>query len=233
MKGKSAKNIIEMILDTLTVLTVIATVLFAIVGICFNVVYEKKFVKGYSMYPTLNSTVPNKDIEGDVVFVNKYAKFKKDDIVVADVKWYSEGPIVKRVILTPGDVMIIREENENYNLYVNGKLKTTKEKTTTSIHGELGGTEAYYQTYLNFFENPKYEKNIITINNEKYIICNENEYFLMGDNWSESTDCVKYGVVKKSNISGRVERIVTYRHGHTFAMIKEMFAITFIPNWVN
>ena len=61
----------------------------------------------------------------------------------------------------------------------------------------------------------------------------ENEYFLMGDNWAESTDCMHHGPVKNSQIVGKVERIVPYGHGHIFAMIKEMFAITFIPNWAD
>jgi len=226
------KTLIETILDVITILTITVTVLFALVGISFNAVYISTSVRGYSMYPYLNSKAPNMDTDGDVVFINKYADFENGDVVVANVTWWNKGPIVKRCIASPGDFVQIKEASETYELYVNKKLVYSKEKTNVSVHGDIGGTEAYYEDYTNFLTNPEFQENVVTINGEKYIVMLENQYFLLGDNWGESTDCMTYGPVERNRIVGKVDIIVEYGKDPTWAMVGEMVKLTFVPNWL-
>ena len=226
------KTIIESILDAVTFLTIILTFLFAVVGIAFNIIYIKTPVKGYSMSPTLNKTVPNEDIDGDVVFINRFANVKLNNIAVANVSWWTKGPIIKRVVATPGDVFQIKDETNKFTLYVNGKELYSKEKTTISEHGIPGGTVAYYNLYLDFISNPENSNNVININGENYILMLENQYMLLGDNWSESEDCLQHGPVTKADIVGKVDIIVEYGGSPTWAMIKEMIKLAFVPNWI-
>ena len=69
-------------------------------------------VSGFSMYPTLN--------DGDVVFVNKLARFTHDPELgdVAIMKLKEEGfDVVKRIIGLPGDTVFIK----NGIIYVNNQ----------------------------------------------------------------------------------------------------------------
>lgn len=226
------KPIIENILDAVTVLTIIATFLFAVVGIAFNLVYIRTPVKGYSMSPTLNVSVTDENQDGDVVFINKYSSFKNNDIVVANVEWWNKGPIIKRLVASPGDLIQIKEETETFDMFVNGNLIYSKEKTTISSHGTPGGTQSYYNTYVNFLSNPQFSQNIVEINGETYIAMLENQYFLVGDNWAESTDCMEFGPVTSENIVGKVDIIVKLGDSPIWAMVKEMIKIAFKPNWI-
>jgi len=225
------KTVLEHILDSLTVLTIIATVLFAIGGIAFNMVYIKTSVIGYSMYPTLNTNAPTAESEGDIVFINKYSEIKNNDIVVANVAWWNLGPIIKRVVACPGDVLQIKEDAENYTLYVNGDLLYSKPKTTEATD-KLGNSSDFYQLYQEFLINPKFENNVIEINNEKYIIMQQDEYFLIGDNWGESTDSMQKGPVKADKIVGTVEIVASYGEEPIWVMVKEIIKIIFVPNWL-
>ena len=225
------KTVLEHVLDSLTVLTIIVTVLFAIGGIIFNIVYVKTSVIGYSMSPTLNSTVPSADIEGDTVFINKYSKIENNDIVVANVAWWNLGPIIKRVVASPGDVLQLKEENENYNLYVNGKLFQSKPKTTEATD-KTGSTQDFYFDYQKFILDPNNSNNVIEINGEKHIIMNENEFFLIGDNWGESTDSMQKGPVKAEKIVGKVEIVASYGEEPIWTMIGEIIKLIFVPNWI-
>lgn len=194
-------------------------------------VYVKTSVIGYSMYPTLNLNAPSADVEGDIVFVNKHAEINSNDIVVANVNWWNLGPIIKRVVATPGDVLQIKEENENYNLYVNGNLLYSKPKTNESTN-KLGSTTDYYNQYLEFLANPANANNVIEINGEKYIIMQQDEYFLLGDNWGESTDSMQKGPVKAEKIVGKVEIVAEYGEEPIWVMVKEIIKIIFVPNWL-
>lgn len=226
------KNLIENLIDATTVLTICLTVLFSIVGIAFNVVYFKMSVQGFSMYPTVNANVPNANVDGDVAFVNEYSKIETGDLVVAQVNWYSKGPILKRVVASPGDYFQIKDEGTYYSAYSNGKLLYKKEKTDVSTHGIEGGTNGYYNEYLKFLENPEFANNVIEVDGEKFIVMRKNQYFLIGDNWGESTDCMHYGFVSKGRLMGKVDFLAEYGSSHTWEMIKQMIILTFVPNWL-
>ncbi len=215
------KNIVSAILVTL----IMIVGLFSITGVIFNYVYTPAPVSSFSMYPTLNKDAPDFETEGDWTYLNKFSSYKNNDIVIAEVSWHSKA-IIKRLIASPGDILEIRDENTHYGLYVNESLVYTKEKTNVSIHGILGGTNKDYQTYLTLLENNP--QNVIQDSQGRNCFkLNENQYFLMGDNWEESSDCLDHGPVKKDEILGRVDFVIPMKENRFWGMLKQIIKTTF------
>ena len=82
---------------------------------------------------------------------------------------------------------------------------------------------SHYQHYLDFLKNAelpdsKFAENIETdkTNGTTYIRLNENEYFLIGDNWGRTTDSLTNGPVKQKEIIGKVELIVDVENNNPF-----------------
>lgn len=175
------------------------------------------------MQPTLNTHANSQTEDWDTIYINKFKQFSNEDIVVAKVSWYSEA-IIKRLIGKPGDIIEIKNTDDKYELYVNNKFVYDKEKTYKSSHGTIGGTNAYYDKYLAFLTSDQFKKNVYEKSDgTKCIILNENEYFLMGDNWAESTDCIEHGPVKKNNIVGKVDLVISKDENKFSAFIKLIF----------
>ena len=141
------------------------------------------------MQPTINNSITDQHAEGDIIYINKFSSFSRNDIVVAKADWY-ENLIIKRVVGVPGDKIEIKDEISHFALYVNDTLFYTKE-----IYGEdetfyKTGSIGYYSKYLDFLKNPEFEKYVVTTNGRTYIQLGENDYFLMGDNWGHTTDSI-------------------------------------------
>ena len=161
--------------------------------------------------------------EWDSVYINRFRECKREDIVVANVSWYSNS-IIKRLVAVPGDTIRMQENGDYYELYVNEHFVRKQKKTTYTTHTRsdgtqeyrIGGTEEYYNKYLKLVNNENsvisdFSNNIITnYNGQKCIKLNENEYFLMGDNWAETTDSMTNGPISKDCFVGRVELIVEH-----------------------
>jgi len=221
-KQNTFKNIISAILVTL--ITIVS--FFSIVGIVFNIVYIPAPVHSFSMYPTLNKDAPDFEAEGDWAYLNKFAGYKNNDIVIAEVNWHSKA-IIKRLIASPGDTLEIRDEITHYGLYVNEELIYTKEKNDISIHKLYGGTNQYYENYLNLL-NTLPEENLATTSKGKPCIkLNKDEYMLLGDHWEESTDCITKGPVKKDEILGKVDFVIPMKENRFWGIFKQMIITTF------
>lgn len=214
MSSRSKRILLNITSSMLTVLIVIVS-LFVLVNLSFNITFIRTNVRGYSMYPTLNATVPDSDMDGDVVYINRFSTFTNSDIVVAEVSWWKDGYIIKRLVGCPNDLVQIKDEGENYALYVNGEMMYTKEKNFD--------TNYYYDSiYLTFFE--KYPQNTISNDaGEQCIKLNSNEYLLMGDNWGHTTDSLTRGPLDKDQIVGRVDIIVHYGENQFRTLVKEMW----------
>jgi signal peptidase I len=207
MKSRTKRVWINILSATVVSLTMLLS-FFAIVVLSLNIVYVKTYVRGYSMQPTLNKNITDPNIDGDLIYVNKFKPLENNDVIVANVSWYAE-PIIKRLIGKPGDTIEIKEVNNEYHLLVNNTFVYSREKTTSSPHGISGGTQEDFARYNNILSNPDWANNVITReDNSKCIILNDDEYFVMGDNWAESTDSLTHGPIHKSNIVGRVELII-------------------------
>lgn len=219
------KTLIKNIISSIIVTLIMIIGLFSITGVVFNYVYTPAPVSSYSMYPTLNKDAPDKYTQGDWAYLNKFAKYSNNDIIIAKVSWHSNA-IIKRLIASPGDILEIRDENTHYSLYVNENLVYTKEKNNISIHGKAGGTNQYYQNYLYLLE--RYPDQVVQ--NSKGNLAfklKENEYMLMGDHWEESTDCITQGPVKKGDILGKVDFVIPMKENRFFGMLKQIIITTF------
>lgn len=220
MKNRTKRLWLNFASTAIIILTAVFS-FFAIIALSLNIVFVKTYVRGYSMQPTLNLNIESSNIDGDLIYINKFKNFSNDDIVVANVAWFSD-PIIKRLIGKPGDIIEIKDQAEHFELIVNNNLLYSREKTNISSHGKAGGTIEYYQIYLNFINNHPnnvYEKEDGT----KCIKLNANEYFLMGDNWAESTDCMVHGPVKEKDIIGKVDLVIPKGENKFLTLTKFIF----------
>lgn len=167
------------------------------------------------MRPTINMNVNDSTVEGDRIFINPHQKGTLNDIVVAKVDWF-DSYIIKRMVGTPGDKIEIKDEGSHFALYVNDSLLYTKDKYGENTPFQKTGSYGYYDSYLKFLTNSEFVQYIETDGNTSYIKLDENEYFLMGDNWGHTLDCLSRGPIKEKDIVGKVELIIDVTNENPF-----------------
>lgn len=213
------------------ILTVLITVLsfFTIINLTFSLLYIKTNVKGYSMLPTINSNVESANINGDTIYINKYVEPNVNDIVVAKPHWY-ENHIIKRLVGKPGDTIEIKDLNTEYGLFVNDELLYTKDKYDNNLNFNIGLNQ-YFELYNNFLESEKFKKNVITNDDGKKLIkLNNNEYFLMGDNWGHTLDSLSRGPISKEEFVGKVDLLIDIKDDSIVESIKYFYKKLFSKN---
>lgn len=205
------KFLVRNIISAMVAILVVAFLFFTIFNIAFNLIFVKTDVRGVSMQPTLNLNIEDKEADGDVVYINKYADAKVNDVVVADVSWnyYS---IIKRLVGTPKDTVKIERKDDVYYLYNNDRLLYTKPSNYQSDSYVCGAINNYQVSSLpKVTWSPLTVKSYFNLYNKFEIKLKDDEYFLMGDNWTDSMlDCTKKEPIKKSDIAGRVDILVKY-----------------------
>ena len=174
------------------------------------------------MQPTLNSTVESEDIKGDIAYVNKFKEYQVNDIVVAEVKWHKLGPIIKRVIAKENDTIEIKPNGDNYQVIVNDKILI--KKPINSLNSIV------YTNYLKFISNNILGVDVSKNIKDNKIILNKGEVFLMGDNWGVSSDCMQHGVVKTSEVLGKVDFVVPYKQNKYSYIFKNVLLALFSVN---
>lgn len=179
------------------------------------------------MQPTINQNMTSQNAEGDTIYINKYSSFSNNDIVVAEVSWF-DNYIIKRVVGVPGDKIEIKDLDSHFALFVNDEILYTKEKYGDNTPFQKTGSYAYYADYLEFLTKAEFQNNVETNGTEKYIRLKDNQYFLMGDNWGHTTDCLTKGPVKQTDIVGKVELIVDVTNDNPFTttwhFLKKIFS---------
>ena len=204
-KSRIIKNVICSILIVLIFLMSFII----LINLFCNFVYVETRVRGFSMQPTINSNVLDSNAEGDTIYINQYAPFSNDDVVVAQVNWPGiDGYIIKRLVGKPGDKVQIKDEDTHYGVYVNNSLLYTKEKFGENDLFHRTGTVGYFANYQDFLSNPKFQNYVASENGETFIKLGEDDYFLMGDNWGHTTDSIAKGPLKFADIIGKVDLIV-------------------------
>ncbi len=198
-------------------------------------IYADTYVVGNSMYPTLNATVSDTTQRGDHVYINKFAAMQNGNIVVADAsRWgiVNNGEkvvyIIKRLVAQAGDTLkiVYDEQEDGYYLYVNGEIAYRDDELY--FVAKTSSTENYYKKYQEFLTGGKFPYNVGTDEDgDACIIVNAKQYFLMGDNWSVSADSMMYGTLTKSEMSGRVDIIVTYGDNQFLSTIKGLLQVLF------
>lgn len=167
------------------------------------------------MQPTINMNVTSSNIDGDRILINKYQTGVVNDIVVAQVDWF-DSYIIKRLVGTPGDKIEIKDHTTHFSLYVNDLLLYSKDKFGESSSFIKTGSIGYYANYISFLENPEFAKYVETDGTSTYIRLGEHDYFLMGDNWGHTLDCIAKGPIKEKDIIGRVDLIVDVTNTNPF-----------------
>lgn len=205
------KFIIRNIISAFVAILVVTFIFFTIINIAFNIIYMKTDVRGFSMQPTLNENILSKEIDGDVVYINKFAKPELNDVVVADVKW-NDDSIIKRLVGMPGDKIRLTIVDSSYMLYNNENLMYSR-----PIDFDTSGYMNFAIQYPN-----KYSNSYFDVDGSLVIELQEDEYFLMGDHWTASMlDCIKAGPVHESNLIGRVDMLIKYTEENKIEKLTE------------
>ncbi|MDR3216521.1 MAG: signal peptidase I [Clostridiaceae bacterium] len=143
-------------------------------------------IDGSSMLPTFDGGVTKVADDGDKVILWKNPKLSRGNIVVFKTP-AEENPLVKRVIGIAGDVIRI----DKGNVYLNDKLLD--------------------EPYILEPMSPS-----SWLNNGQRIEVKDGEIYVMGDNRNDSSDSRSFGVVKTSNVIGKVIVIIKIDGGITF-----------------
>jgi signal peptidase I len=146
-------------------------------------VYQVTSVEGRSMYPDYDTS--------DILFIDiltpKFSDYRRGEVVIINPPIeYSNGNknFIKRIIALPGETVSLKDGmvyiyNDNYPKGIALKETEYLDKNVKSL--PVGGTDSEY----------KYQK------------LGKDEYFLMGDNRTGSSDSRKFGQINKSNIIGK------------------------------
>lgn len=208
-------RILRNILSSILVVLIFIFSFISLANLCFYFSYSETNVKGFSMQPTINLNVTDSTAPGDRIFINEHKKGELNDIVVAKVDWF-DSYIIKRLVGCPGDKIEIKDETTHFALYVNDTLLYTKEKYGDNSPSYKTGSYNYYDMYLSFLNDVQFSQYVETDGTSKYIKLEENEYFLIGDNWGHTLDCLKNGPIKQENIVGKVELIIDVTETNPF-----------------
>ncbi len=188
------------------------------------------------MLPTLNAQCYDEngakieDAMPDSVYINRFASYDYGNIIVVNNPTSSTTSkyVIKRLIAKGGDKVAvvpvtdeISELNRTYKIFL---IKSGTNQTTILEEPYLAERTSLLKTYQNLqsyqIEHPEdfvsEENSIYGIIN--YLIIEEDEFFYLGDNRSDSTDCSKYGPVKKEKYVGRVD-IIAYESTNNFSQI--------------
>ena len=151
----------------------------------FFTIYIRVPVKGMSMAPSLNSQYAKTGAR-DVVYINRFAKQMRGDIVVLDVSknsnFKTEKFIIKRLIAVEGDTVniVFDSATMKYNVLVNGRVIYSKPYQEGGYH-----TYDCFDRYMDDIDIAK------TAENE--LIIGKDEIFVLGDNWDVSIDSSMLG----------------------------------------
>ena len=226
-----------------------------IVEVNFKVNYFVSVANQYSMLPYINSSLflqgyvydeNDKDKPGDTLIVEYKSNYKLGDVVASKVSWpiIGNAHIVKRLVGLPGDKLKIEEHSSvlgsEFWLVVNDKIvykKPEKELIGYSTkEGEVNkplyiNNRTTYEEYLVFLNSEEAKANGNVFDDGlggKCIVLKENEYFLLGDNWQDSYDCMD---VKKpirfENLNGAVAAKVDYTDNIKWELFKNSYKLFF------
>ncbi len=251
-----AKNIRRIIGGILALVLVAGACFVLSVQISFRRRYEVSVCNQYSMVPNINlSLYLNEYVyqtgddangisqPGDYVLLDKKStNFKVGDIVSAHVTWPETSKneaVVKRLVGLPNDKIRIDREvlnagEINYHLYVNNKLLYTKPQIEVLGVSTVNGAElvldnsSTYNSYLYYLTHCP-EQVGIDESGKPCIVLGEDEYFLLGDNWAASYDCMDKdcGPISSANLGHIVVAIINYDASYRMEMFRYSFKLLF------
>lgn len=216
-------------------LTISALFCVALFGFTFT--HLRTEVSQLSMYPTINKNVKNNNEFGDTVFVNLFAELQRNDIVIAEL-FENEDPVCKRLVAMPNDtIRILDKGSEGFDLYVNEKFVYNMPEYIQVPNGNggftLGNSYEKYREFVELIDSCKKDENRKdrVVQNEQGLDMyklKDDEYFLMGDNWSNSKDSMSNGIAaSKDKIYGSVDLIAAKGSNKQKILFKEILKLLF------
>ena len=191
----------------------------SVIYLLFCLTFVQARVIGPSMQPTFNKNLSySEDAESsiyqDIVYANKLDKGSNGDIVVLAV---DNEIIIKRVVATQGQVVILKKQSDGYFYYfVGDTYQSAKQVDERYILNRQDMNLSYFNSFC--FDDPDLQvrKNINVIENDKeaYLIVPEGCSFVLGDNRLVSRDSTSFGCVKNDAILGKVA--FYYEYNQTF-----------------
>ena len=199
---QNVRRIIFNSFHVIITLMIMFTFFISLMFLVLNIAYSSTYVYGMSMYPTLNKNVASSEERGDLVLISRFGEAKVKDIIIAKPSW-SNKTVIKRLIGTPGDTIKILK-TDKYELYSNDNLVYSKDINPRTTN--------YYQKYLDS----------LALLGDDHITLNDDEYFIMGDNWGDSSDSITNNLktISKSMLVGKVDLVVDKNENRFFAITK-------------
>lgn len=184
-----------------------------------NTYYTPIYVSGSSMQPTLNNRIGNTLVDFGIADCHQQAidRAKRFDVVITEYPWEDEGQglKIKRIWGLPGENIILSKSS----LTSEGKIEYTFKALKNDVEIYNISTQISSRASLMTFDTSNKSFNIKrredgAKDRSFNVKLNDNEYFLMGDNWIVSSDCYsnKKTPAEKENIKGVVIQIEGYAH---------------------
>ena len=206
--------------------------------------YQPIIVDGVSMQPTLAGGISNKNIDGKSyslrytygladIHPHSVNNFKRFDVIVTyyPKSWGTDEHYkIKRVWGFPGEAISLRFDSETktftFTATKDGKtekyVSTAEDTYTTTFEFERteNKKKIYTKSTMTYtsvrfdLKKKSFNVNAITRRTFDNLILGKNEYFVMGDNWHESTDCYdrmsKSDKLTRNYLQGRVLYVSAY-----------------------
>lgn len=215
--GQLNKNYRQSKPKTLKVLDILFYVFLAvsILYLLFCLTFVQAQVIGPSMQPTFNKNLSyvedaEESIYQDIVYANKLDKGSNGDIVLLTV---DNEIIIKRIIATEGQYVILKKQNDGfYHYFVGDSYGSSKMLNEEYILDRKDMNLSYFNNFCYDDPNLNVRKNINIVESDKeaYLIVPEGCCFVLGDNRLVSRDSTSFGCVKKDAILGKVSFYYSY-----------------------
>lgn len=198
----------------------------AIITFTFNLVFQGFEVVGVSMQPNFNEKLSltydaEKSPYKDIIFVNKFEKGNRGDIIVLKYTYKNEKgklvteDIVKRLIANSGDKLTLKKEEDGFFYY----YVNDKKLNETYINTYTAQDDAYF---LEFCQNNKGG----TLEGSSYTIkIDEGKVFVLGDNRGHSTDSHIFGQKEIKDIVGKMAFSYKYNENLLIALWRIFISI--------
>lgn len=206
------KQIIEIVDTLLFTLIIVCSICFSVTLLFEKLYFNRFFVNGQSMYPTLNLHAKDSngveygkyyrslengshDIDYGIYDCHDSVKrnIKRFDIVVCKYSDDDNYDKIKRVIVLPGETFYITRSSvneENGLLYIKNKKTGKFDFVSQPIDSEFIHEGSYPIEYAS-----------------GYTLADD-EYFILGDNRAHSSDSRSNGPIKYNLIDGKVIALV-------------------------
>ena len=208
---KATSRVLSKILTFFFSLTFVVALLLGSAIIFHNIYFQSFFVNGQSMYPTLNGNATYSDgtligakqsrgdngniVEYGIMDMHQKAidKINRFDIIIVSYSEFDSKDKIKRVIALPGEefyfVATSPNQKTNGDLYV----RNNSSNDFTFIPQNFGDEDilrsrSYVGSHIPNKNNPK--------------TLQEDEYYVLGDNRSDSNDSASVGPIVYKNIKG-------------------------------